>query len=70
MKVCKIKQIFGYKYIVNHNSKEIHRIKFRTSKCRFSLMKNAVQIRKKDADWLLSEGYDGCKYCWTEKHIK
>lgn len=69
MKINKFKKFFGYKYIANHNSKEIHRIEDITKYCHISLMKNATQETRRKAIKLLHNGYDGCKHCYKDKHI-
>lgn len=62
-----IEKLFGIKYIVNHNSKEIHKIKNITKVCRTYLMTKANYISKKKAEKLLNSGYNGCCFCYPEK---
>jgi hypothetical protein len=64
MNISRIKSFFGYAYIVNHNSKEIHKIKSLTKNCKIKLMKNAEQITLSTSKWLLYNGYSKCKHCW------
>lgn len=56
------------KFIVNHKTKEIHRID-RQSICKIN--KNRPKICWLHAMWLIwFKEYDGCKLCWPEKHKK
>jgi len=42
MKRCKFLEFFGYRYIVNHRTKEIHRADSNDSRCRFQFMTQAI----------------------------
>jgi len=62
-----IEKVFGIKFIVNHNSKEIHRIKHLKGVCRTYLMTKAKYASKKKVEKLLKSGYNGCRFCYPEK---
>lgn len=58
------------KYIVNHNTKEIHRTAFTVSSCRISEIKSD---HREDTDsdgrvaQLIRDGYNGCYYCYRSQ---
>lgn len=63
-------RLFGYKYVVNHRSKEIHDLTKEQKNCKLDLMAedNKQYITKKKRDKLFNaeEPYNGCKWCLTE----
>ena len=59
-------ELLGFKYIVNHHTKEIHRAESTDSRCRFFLMTKAERINKKKLQKLLTQGYNGCRWCMRE----
>ena len=67
MKRNKFLELIGYKYIFNHNSKEIHRVTGINSPCRVEYMTNAEYCTTKKAKRLIDNGgYNGCRYCYKE----
>ena len=57
----------GYKYLVNHNTKEIHVLKEVTTKCRLAMMSNKEVITSRKVKKLLNKGYNGCRHCYKEE---
>ena len=67
MKRNKFLELIGYKFIANHNSKEIHRVTGITNQCRLLPMTNAEYCSAKTAKRLIKDsGYNGCRYCYKE----
>lgn len=58
------------KYIINHNTKEIHRTAYTTSNCKIALMRPEHR-EDTDSDWkvsqLLAGGYNGCYWCYRSQ---
>lgn len=57
----------GYKYIVNHRTKEIHSVKDITSKCRIASLTRAEYITRCGMKKYLAMGYNGCSKCFKDK---
>lgn len=58
---------FGFGYLVNHRSREIHRISNRKSNCKLEYIssKNSEYVTFKRAMYLIAKrGYNGCRWCW------
>ena len=63
----KFKKFWGFGYVVNENTGEIHRLKNKHTNCHHNIMTNKIFITKKSALKKLEGLHDGCKYCWGEK---
>lgn len=64
MKVNKLKVFFGYKYVLNTVTKELHYLKSTKVSCQIPLLVNYVYLTKKKALKLIKEGkVDGCTHC-------
>lgn len=61
--------IFKKKYIINHNSKEIHRIEFLKRNCQVQGMTNFEKAYTKKTKYYLKHGYNGCKWCYPETNL-
>lgn len=59
--------VFGYKYIANERTKEIHIINTLKSSCKVHFMTKAVYLTKKAAANLLKNGFNGCRFCYPEE---
>lgn len=59
----KIKKFFGYNYIVNLNTLEIHNLNKPHTNCKTNLMTNKKMITKKQLNKYLADGYNGCRWC-------
>lgn len=58
-------------YIVNYQSKEIHRKKYINSMCGFKKKYLYPEISWFKAMWLiLFNDFDGCSHCWPKLHVK
>jgi hypothetical protein len=69
MKINKFKKFLGWNYIVNHNTREIHKLNSSDKKCRIFYITNGNQVRKKKAmDFYYFDHYDGCKHCLKDLH--
>ncbi|HAQ19618.1 MAG TPA: hypothetical protein DCR40_10365 [Prolixibacteraceae bacterium] len=61
--------IFGFGYLVNHRSKEIHRVTEKHRNCHLNHIsgKTSEHITKRKALKLIkNNGYNGCRWCWPE----
>lgn len=56
-----------YKFYVNHGSKEIHNIAATEKRCQLDKITRHEWVTEGKANKLLRKGYNGCRYCWTEK---
>lgn len=70
MKRNKFFELIGFRFIVNHNTKEIHRVKSLTPQCHVDKMTDRGYATKWQVNRLLLRGYDGCNNCYSEKHSK
>lgn len=59
----KIKKLFGYCYIVNLNTLEIHDSNNPHPNCKTNLMTNKKMINKKQLNKYLADGSNGCRWC-------
>lgn len=64
----RLAMFFGYKYLVNRNTKEIHDLTNRHHNCHTDLVSknNRFLATEKDVKALMSF-YDGCRWCMKEK---
>lgn len=67
MKRNKLLECIGFKFIVNHESKEIHRVNLLTQNCFVKKMKNSVYSTLWSVKRLLKKGYNGCTHCYKSK---
>jgi hypothetical protein len=59
-----IKKIFQKKiYIVNLNSKEIHKSLNPHKNCKTDLISNRIDITKSEYNDYIKNGFNGCKWC-------
>lgn len=63
----KIAKFFGFGYLVNENSKQIHKLKNKQHNCHIDIISDKRLISKKEANELIEGLYDGCTHCWKEK---
>lgn len=66
MKRSKFKELF-FGFIVNHRTKEIHRVSESKTDCRIHLMTRAEYCSKRRADGYLLNGYNGCSKCYKSE---
>ena len=60
--------IFGHGYLVNHHTREVHRISEKHHNCQLNTIakKNRDYCTKKYAKHLIRDcGYNGCRWCWN-----
>ena len=58
---------WGFGYLVNHRSREIHRIKDKRSNCKIQYMSknNSEYVTLTKAKQLIETyRYNGCRWCW------
>jgi hypothetical protein len=59
------------KYIINHNTKEIHRTLFVNENCKIDEIR-PIHREDTDYDWrvaqLINQGYNGCYWCYRQQH--
>jgi len=61
---------FGFGYLVNHRSKEIHRISEKRHNCHIELIssKNSEYVTRRAALRMIKKyKYNGCRWCWDEQ---
>lgn len=63
----RIKKFFGFKYLVNLNTKEIHDLNNNHKNCHVDLIKNTKYIRKRKLEKYLNDDFNGCRFC-LKKH--
>lgn len=62
------RMFFGLGYVVNHRSREIHKISEKHRNCHLDLIadQNREYCCKKHAKHLIKDcGYNGCRWCWN-----
>jgi hypothetical protein len=60
--------IIGFNYVINHSTRQIHRLKNKKSDCLIEQMINKKYGNKLYVSYLLKyKKYDGCKHCYKEK---
>lgn len=64
--IDKIKMLFGYSYVVNLNTWEIHNLKNTHENCKIELIVHKKMITKKQLHTYLDDGYNGCRWCLKE----
>ena len=64
-------EMLGFRYILNHNSKEIHRVADLKTNCGVHIMSNAG-YHTKFSQFIAIKlfGYDGCAKCNLKHHYK
>lgn len=68
MKRNRFLEFIGFRYVANHNSMEIHRLKTEHKNCHIEAMTNAGYCTALWADHLMFfKGYNGCRWCYKEK---
>ena len=64
MKRCKLLEYFGFRYIINKNTGEIHDLDNEHKNCHIGMMRKAKYITKAKLFKLLKSGKaNGCRYC-------
>lgn len=65
------KRLFGYSYLLNKNTLEMHSLKNETKACRFDMMAkhNKQFMTKRQKNKLLTGDtlHNGCRYCMEEE---
>ena len=56
-------KLFGCTYKVNLRTKEIHDLKNPHGNCRSDMMSKYKLVSKKKMEQLMTEGYNGCRFC-------
>lgn len=62
----------GFGYLVNHRSREVHRVSDKHRNCHLDLIakQNREYVTKKTAKHLVKYcGYNGCRWCWDERDM-
>jgi len=61
---------FGFGYLVNHLSKEIHRVSNKHENCHLDIIssKHSEYITRSMAEHLIrNRNYNGCRWCWKSQ---
>jgi len=61
-----LRKLFGFTYIVNENTKEIHDTKNKHHNCHLEVIYQKHFITKQTAYKLIESGYNGCRWCMKE----
>lgn len=61
-----LRNLFGFTYIVNKRTKEIHDTKNEHSNCHLNLISRKRFVTKRKAYKLMKSGYNGCRWCMKE----
>lgn len=66
-----IRKLFGYRYLINHSSREVHDLKNEHVNCHINLIVNREFATPKRAMTIMAivEEYNGCRWC-NKKHDK
>lgn len=61
----KLLEFLGWNYVVNHNTKNIHEVKYSSERCNLNQQnaENCEYIRNRKVKKLLNEGYGICLHC-------
>lgn len=58
---------FGFGYVVNHESKEIHRLSRKHKNCLYNMMGKKSYTTRENAYYLIfAKGFNGCRWCMKE----
>ena len=63
---------WGYGYLVNYNTKEIHRINNKHHNCKIETMskKTSEHVTRRQAIKLIKKhGFNGCRWCWKNADL-
>ena len=65
----KVNMFFGFGYLANIGTGEIHRLANKKATCRLHMITNKMYVSKKRALKLMEtgKGYNGCVKCYKEK---
>ena len=70
MKRNRILEAFGYRYIYNKNTGEVHDTKKLKPNCQFHLMKGGYYISKRKARSIINNyTNDACKWCIKDEKV-
>ena len=58
-----LRMFFGYRYIANKKTKEVHYIPNVKKSCGVHLMTNGKRLTRRGFYRHISKGYDGCVHC-------
>lgn len=59
----KIMKLFGFKYLVNLKTNEIHDLSVPHVNCKTDMIRYKKYINEKELTKLLNDGYNGCRFC-------
>lgn len=57
-------KLLGFKFVINNNTSEIHKLSNLKTNCHVDLMTNKTYVKKSEE--LLKNGYNGCRWCYDE----
>ena len=60
----RVNLFFGYGYVVNIGTGEIHRLKNKLTSCRIEMITKKIYVSKKIALQLFQKGFNGCSKCF------
>lgn len=66
MKVSKIRLFFGYRYVLNTKTQEVHNLKNIKTRCRIPLLVNYKYLTKRQMLKAIKSGANGCRFCCKE----
>lgn len=61
-----LRNLFGFTYIANSHTKEIHDSKNESRNCNLALISKKHFVTKRKSYKLMKNGYNGCRWCMKE----
>lgn len=65
--IIKFKKLFGYRYLINLCTREIHDLKNTHKNCRLNMLVHKKFIKEKELEYYLKKKYNGCRFCFKSK---
>jgi hypothetical protein len=61
-------ELIGFRYLVNHHTREVHRVGHLTAQCSIKWAARLGYATGMWAWWLVRyRGYNGCYFCWRRR---
>ena len=63
-----LRWLFGYRYVANMRSYEIHILNSTHPNCHLDLIANKRYLTKRGMRKYINQGFDGCRWCMKHLH--